>query len=150
METVTNRARASHQALVPAASSPAVSTKGFDPSRVRVTATDFNGQSWDGSPFSHVPPWLEVALRAGAITVKADDRDYALWAVETPSGTKIAEPGDDIVCMDGHIDVQKDRWIDAIATEARRATDSEAGVVHEGAGRQASPQTAQGIAEPGG
>jgi hypothetical protein len=38
----------------------------------------------------------------------------------------------------------------AIATEARRATDSEAGVVHEGAGRQASPKTAQGIAEPGG
>ena len=92
---------------------------GFDPARVRVTAADYNGQSWDGSPFNHVPKWLEMALRQGAITIKEDDRDYALWAVETPSGTKIAEPGDDIVCLDGHLDVRKESWLAAIAAGAR-------------------------------
>jgi hypothetical protein len=83
--------------------------------RVRVTAADYNGSTWDGSPFDHIPRWLEVALRSGAIGIRQDDRDYALWTVETPSGTKVAEPGDDIVCADGHLDVQKESWLAAIA-----------------------------------
>jgi hypothetical protein len=93
---------------------------GGDPFRVRVTAADFNGSSWDGSPFSHVPNWLETALRLGSITIKADDRDYALWAVETPSGTKIAGPDDEIVCIDGHLDVRKDSWLAAALPDAAR------------------------------
>jgi hypothetical protein len=90
-----------------------------DESRVRVTAADFNGRDWDGSPFSHVPAWLEAALRLGSIAIKADDRDYALWAVETPSGTKIAEPGDDIICADGHYDVQHEAYLTALAKVQR-------------------------------
>jgi hypothetical protein len=96
---------------------------GFDPARVRVTAADFNGATWDGSPFSHVPPWLEASLRLGSITIKKDDRDYALWAVETPSGAQIAGPGDDIVCADGHLSVQKDAYL-AIAMEAATADET--------------------------
>jgi hypothetical protein len=93
-----------------------------------VTAADFNGNDWDGSPFNHVPQWLETALRRGTITIKEDDRDYALWAVDTPEGIKVAEPGDDIVCLDGHFEVHKDSYL-ASAIEARRAIDAEGGVV---------------------
>lgn len=136
----------SGQALaVPATPANAVDgPAGFDPSRVRVTAADYNGATWDGCPFSHIPKWLESALRLGAVQVVADDRDYALWSVETSSGPQIAEPGDDIVCQDGHLGVQKDSYLAAIATEARRAETLKDGSVHEGAGPKDIAQNQSG------
>ncbi len=64
---------------------------------VTVRAADFNGSSFDSSPFSEIPVWLEAALETGGVTIKPDDRDYALWAVTTPAGVVVAEPGDNIV-----------------------------------------------------
>lgn len=88
------------------ASSPAVSTKGFDPARVCVTAADFNGYDWDGSPFDHLPKWLEKALEQGIVSVAPDDRDYAVWAVNTVTGVVRAEPGDTIVNLGGFLGVE--------------------------------------------
>lgn len=64
---------------------------------VTVTAADFNGSSFDGSPFSSVPSWLLGAEKSGTLALYPDDRDYALWKVRTASGDVIAEPGDQIV-----------------------------------------------------
>ena len=64
---------------------------------VRVTAADFNGSSFDGCPFDHVPQWLIDAESAGNIQIYPADRDYALWKVRTSKGIQIAEPGDHII-----------------------------------------------------
>lgn len=70
---------------------------------VKVTAADFNGESFDGSPFSEVPQWLEDAINSKAVTIHPSDRDYALWRINTledgPNGEAkhIAEPGDWII-----------------------------------------------------
>jgi hypothetical protein len=70
---------------------------------VQVKATDFNGSSFDGSPFSEIPEWLAEALDNGTVAVEPSDRDYALWRVGTledgPSGQAkhIASPGDWII-----------------------------------------------------
>jgi len=63
---------------------------------VRVTAADFNGDSWDGCPFDRAPAWLLDAVADKTIDIKPDDRDYALWSVLTPEGRVIAEPDDSI------------------------------------------------------
>lgn len=70
---------------------------------VQVTAADFNGTSWDGSPFSEYPGWMRDAVASGVVSVYPDDRDYALWKIGTledgPNGEAkhIAEPGDWII-----------------------------------------------------
>lgn len=68
---------------------------------VQITAADFNGRTWDGSPFKlengEVPEWLGMALDNGDIKVHPDDRDYAMWAIQTLEGTMIAGPGDYII-----------------------------------------------------
>lgn len=70
---------------------------------VQVRATDFNGTSWDGSPFSELPGWLSHALAHGMISVEPSDRDYALWRINTLEDgpeqqvAHIAEPGDWII-----------------------------------------------------
>lgn len=69
---------------------------------VLVTSADFNGESWDGSPFSPspAPAWLFHALRRGAIKVakrkETADRDYAIFSVRTSQGIVTALPGDRI------------------------------------------------------
>lgn len=70
---------------------------------VQVTAADFNGVDFDGSPFSEIPQWLVDALENGMVAVEPDTRDYAMWRVGTledgPSwqAKHIASPGDWII-----------------------------------------------------
>jgi hypothetical protein len=62
--------------------------------RVKVTAADFNGREWDGSPFdpAPAPAWLMEAIEAGDITVSpSHSTDYAVWDV---FGAGEAWPGD--------------------------------------------------------
>lgn len=64
---------------------------------VFVTAADYNGSTFDGSPFSKIPEWLMEAILTKKITVYPDTRDYACWKVLTPKGEVIALPGDLII-----------------------------------------------------
>lgn len=81
---------------------------GVEMERVMITAADFNGESWDGSPFSAFPDWLRDAVQNGKVDVKPDDRDYALWSVLTPAGRVVAEPGDFIArASDGSLSVDR-------------------------------------------
>lgn len=68
---------------------------------VDIVAADFNGESWDGSPFepTPIPRWLSNAIHSNLITVssRGSDRDYAVFEVKTPNGIVIALPGDRIV-----------------------------------------------------
>ncbi len=70
---------------------------------VQVRAADFNGETFDRSPFSDDPEWLIDALKKQMITIHHSDRDYALWRINTledgPNGEAkhIAEPGDWII-----------------------------------------------------
>ncbi len=59
---------------------------------VKITAADYNGKSWDGSPFSSLPEWLEEAVEQGLVSVEPSNTDYAMWRVTTVMG-----PGDRIV-----------------------------------------------------
>lgn len=59
---------------------------------VKVTATDYNGRTWDGSPFSSLPEWLKDAIEQELVSVEPSNTDYALWRVVTVVG-----PGDQIV-----------------------------------------------------
>lgn len=65
---------------------------------VRVTAADFNGRTFDGCPFDEVPEWLTDALDTGVLNIIPDDRDYAIWGINTLEGVMRAEPGDYIIC----------------------------------------------------
>ena len=65
------------------------------PNAVRVTAADFNGSSFDGSPFNHVPPWLKEAEDAGLLSLYASTTDYAMWLVGEDK--RKTGPGDWIV-----------------------------------------------------
>ena len=67
--------------------------------RVRITAADFNGRTWDGNPFSPpAPHWLCLAVLAGEVTPHTrGSTDYARWDVKTPDGVVDAGPGDWIV-----------------------------------------------------
>lgn len=70
---------------------------------VQITNADFNGSTFDGSPFSETPDWLETALQSGVVSIYRDDRDYARWQIKTledgPSGEAkhVADPGDWII-----------------------------------------------------
>ncbi len=59
---------------------------------VQITAADYNGKDWDGSPFSAIPEWLKEAIEQGLVSVEPSSTDYALWRVTTVMG-----PGDRIV-----------------------------------------------------
>lgn len=63
---------------------------------VRVTAADFNGHDWDGSPFSAMPEWLESAVGTGDVVVHMEGHtDYCLWRVKVDDGEwQTAGPGD--------------------------------------------------------
>ena len=34
---------------------------------VRVMVADYNGQTWDGPPFSEMPGWLSAAIETGMV-----------------------------------------------------------------------------------
>jgi hypothetical protein len=71
---------------------------------VQILAADYNGFSWDGSPFSDTPDWLVKALNHQIVIVyPSKETDYALWRITTledgPNGEAkhIASPGDWII-----------------------------------------------------
>jgi hypothetical protein len=64
---------------------------------VRVTNADFNGDSFDGLPFSEYPKWIEDAVHDGTLYPKGEDRDYAIWYIKTLEGIMLATPGDWII-----------------------------------------------------
>lgn len=65
---------------------------------VRVTAADFNGGSFDSSPFSANPDWLIGAIKSGAISCHTrGSTDYAQWDVTTRKGRTNATLGDWII-----------------------------------------------------
>lgn len=68
---------------------------------VRVTAADWNGQSFDGNPFDCggelCPQWLIDGLTDGRIEAVGEDLDYAAIYIETLEGRMKAEPGDWII-----------------------------------------------------
>lgn len=64
---------------------------------VEVTAADYNGQTWDGFPFSDNPSWLFEALNSHKITVAKADTDYAQWDIHTLEGVMRASAGDWII-----------------------------------------------------
>jgi hypothetical protein len=66
---------------------------------VRITAADYNGDTFDGPAFSAKPSWLLEAITEGRIRIKwKGDTDYAMWEVLCADHlTKIAGPGDYIV-----------------------------------------------------
>lgn len=65
---------------------------------VQVTAADYNGRTWDGSPFSAGPDWLLAAIGAGVIAPDTPNHtDYAEWRIATLEGVMLATPGDWII-----------------------------------------------------
>jgi hypothetical protein len=65
---------------------------------VKVTAADYNGHDWEGSPFSAVPQWLKDAIGTGHLKPHTrGSTDYAQWDVQTASGLLNAGPGDWII-----------------------------------------------------
>ena len=65
---------------------------------VQIRATDFNGRTFDGNPFSEVAPqWLQDAIKEQRVFAYGADRDYALFKIMTLEGVMSAEPGDWIV-----------------------------------------------------
>lgn len=77
---------------------------------VKVLATDFNGKSWNGYPFSKATWWLDRALVTDQIKLHPQScarGDYAIWIVNTPDGEVIAEPGDLIVFQNDNLWVHK-------------------------------------------
>jgi len=69
---------------------------------VEVTAADYNGRDWDGSPFRWAggiaPKWLTDAVVCGDLVPDTPNHtDYAEWRVKTPGGEVLASPGDAIV-----------------------------------------------------
>lgn len=68
------------------------------PGSVQITAADFNGHTFDGSPFDGDAPWLKTAVENGTLKIAdVTDRDYAVFDVWTAKGTVRAFPGDQIV-----------------------------------------------------
>ena len=66
---------------------------------VRVMVADYNGQTWDGPPFSEMPGWLSAAIESGMVVpVTPGSTDYAEWEIRTLEGTMLAGPGDWIIC----------------------------------------------------
>ena len=67
------------------------------PGAITVTSADWNGHSFDGSPFRGDAPWLQDAISSGALEIAdVTDRDYAVFDVVTRDGVIRAFPGDQI------------------------------------------------------
>jgi len=76
---------------------------------VTVKATDFNGTSFDGSPFSSTPKWLQTLEDEGRLRVVQDGQctDYANWEIKNGDVWEHATPGDRILNENGNISVVK-------------------------------------------
>ena len=77
---------------------------------VRVTGADFNGHSFDGSPFNPAPApnWILDAIMNHQIVIHPADTDYAQFDVVTPDGIMRATCDDRIVRLaDGNLRVFK-------------------------------------------
>lgn len=71
---------------------------------VSITAADFNGKTFDGSPFGCMPDWLSTALEDGTVFISRDapPTDYAMWSVRGKEG--VVGPDDFVVqTVDGDI-----------------------------------------------
>ena len=66
---------------------------------IQVTAADYNGKTFDGSPFrGTMPIWLEKAIVDEVVTIsKKGGTDYARWEIHTLEGVMTVEPGDWII-----------------------------------------------------
>jgi len=73
-----------------------------EPDRVKVTAADCNFRwdtpnPFDSPPFEPLTQWLVDAEIKREIRVHPKGgTDYARWDVDTPNGTVLAEPGDEV------------------------------------------------------
>lgn len=79
-----------------------VNRDGVKLSAFRVTAADFNGTEFDGSPFegdAENHKWLYLKMKSGVVTLVPNRcTDYAVWSVPSLDGERIlASPGDYIV-----------------------------------------------------
>jgi hypothetical protein len=67
---------------------------------VQITAADFNGHTWDGSPFATAPApeWLIAAIESGVVVPDTPNHtDYAEWRIKTLEGEMLGGPGDWII-----------------------------------------------------
>lgn len=65
---------------------------------IQVRAADYNGDSFDGSPFSAMPDWLRAEIQCGRVEPHTRGHtDYAEWDVTTEAGPVTASPGDWII-----------------------------------------------------
>lgn len=65
---------------------------------VRVTAADWNGDTWDGNPFTEIPLWLHQAMEQEEVSlVREKGYDYARWRIGKTETQGIAGPGDYII-----------------------------------------------------
>jgi hypothetical protein len=71
----------------------------FPVKAVRITAADFNGKTFDGSPFASFPEWLNDALLTGDVRVgHSRETDYAIFEVRVEDDDRwVVGPGDYIV-----------------------------------------------------
>lgn len=60
----------------------------------RVTSADFNGKTFGDLPLDPLWTWVIDAVNSEEIRIEPSDTDYAVWAVDTPDGCKLAWPGD--------------------------------------------------------
>jgi hypothetical protein len=70
---------------------------------VKVLATDFNGETWDGIPFSAFPDWLSSAILCRCVGPVAVDLDYVEFDVLTSDGVVRATAGDWIEYHEGGV-----------------------------------------------
>ncbi len=70
---------------------------------IGVTAADYNGREFDGSPFEDNPQWLKDAVQAGKVYVASShETDYAVWGVKQSDEPDLqAWPGDQIAYFPG-------------------------------------------------
>lgn len=93
--------------------------------RVTITAVDWNGTSFDGSPFEPAEcAWILPFIQSGHVAPYQDygSRDYMIWSVLTPGGRLIAYPGDQIHHIDGNLVLTQDpgnRHEDRVALHER-------------------------------
>ena len=57
---------------------------------VQITAADWNGDTFDGCPFSKVPDWLMHVLKNGRVTpVDRNSTDYTDWKIINKWGNEL-------------------------------------------------------------
>ena len=76
---------------------------------IEINACDFNYKAgFDGFPFSDNPDWLLRRIECGDVKILDPNphcTDYAIWEINTSNGKKEGQPGDQISCVDGRLDL---------------------------------------------